>query len=465
MSELHSPLPRNWQVERAETLVVEALADLEAAVRISLRSPLASLPLADLCGSGSRVTVAVADPARRCPVDLMLPPVLRELDGAGVRAGDVTILVANDGRALQGERAMREWLGADAVADCRMVEHDPHDAGALNDLGYVDGIQVLVNHRAVDADLLIAIGAVEPHPYAGYTGGPETVALGLSGAQTIGDLHGMQFMDDPRVSAGSVHDNPLQRAVREIARRAGLLFCVDAVLSGERAVAVRAGAPTAAHDSLVEIARDVHEVTSRRSNYNVVLIGNGAAPRTLFETSSVAADLGGALTPVLARHGVFIVPVQANDGEADDDGRARRRNFYQALMDGGSVAAAAQRLRSRGLRMGEHRAYRLARAMTESDYRMIVVGSDRPDVVRDCGLLSAATMDEAAGMAESLQFGDTMRALIVPSLARIVRPMYGVARKSDDGAAAEDEPRCGRERSFSSYYDIQPITEFKRAKS
>src|SRR5207244_12095579 len=103
-----------------------------------------------------------------------------------------------------------------------------------------------------DADLVVATGIVEPHQYAGYSGGRKTVAIGCCGEPVITATHGMRFLEDPGVRLARIDGNPFHETVREVARRAGLRFCLNVVTDDrERVVALAAGDPDAGPGVLV----------------------------------------------------------------------------------------------------------------------------------------------------------------------------------------------------------------------
>ena len=98
-----------------------------------------------------------------------------------------------------------------------------------------------VNAVLTESDLIIATGVVEPHQYAGYSGGGKTVVIGCGSEETIGLTHGPQFLDQPGVRLGQIDGNPFQQFVRDAAQAIGLKFVVNVVLDGEGRGDRRAG--------------------------------------------------------------------------------------------------------------------------------------------------------------------------------------------------------------------------------
>src|SRR2546428_5686 len=128
-----------------------------------------------------------------------------------------------------------------------------------------------------EADLVVATGIVEPHQYAGYSGGRKTVAIGCCGEPVITATHGMRFLEDPGVRLGRIDGNPFHETVREIARRAGLRFCIHVVTDDrERGVAVAAGEPDAVLADLVAKAAAIYTPPIAKQ-YDIAIAG-AAAP-------------------------------------------------------------------------------------------------------------------------------------------------------------------------------------------
>ena len=435
-------LPDGWHTERAAVPCIDPVHNVRDAVEAALARPLSSLPLPMLCSAGSRVTIVCADPAydRDCPDDILVPALIAELHSAGVNDEDITLLSANGTRRPSTDLEKQLKLGRQVVERYSVVDHHARDVSEMDDLGSFDGVSVQVNYHAVEADLLIATGVVRPHLYAGYTGGGQAVAIGCSGAATVHDLHSARYLDDPSVGAGSVRDNAHQRAVREIAHRAGLQFVVNAVVNPDgQVVAVAAGAPNAVHDRLIEYAREVYEVPVSRESYHVLVAGSlHHSSRDLYRASRDVAYTIKQRDPVLARGGVVLLPVGAG-GQTRRD--VERQRFDEALAGADSMDDVLRLLRERGIRPGQHSAYTLAQSVVERDCRIIVVGPDRPQSAGRSGLISARDVAEAAELAEAF-VGSRPHALILPR-GRWLMPTYKGGAWGGDRAAAgfsESEP-------------------------
>ncbi len=420
MDATFDPLPLGWPIDHAVPPLSEPLENLEAAAEHALAHPLSSLPIMDLCGPGSRVTVvaAIAGRARDAANAAMMPRLMHELEAAGVRERDIVILIPNALHRPSTAVEKRRGLGEAVAGRYTVVDHDPTNLTELDDLGTFQGVPLLVNYRAVEADLLIAVDVVEPHYYAGYSGGNKTVSIGCAGEATLNEVRTTRFLDDVALHPADSPDNLAMRVEQEIGRRAGLKFVLNAVIDVDsRITAIGAGSPNAVHDALLTCARRSFQVDVPRSDYNIIVAGNGGSRnRTLYHASRAAVAIG--LTPhqVLMNGGVIILPVHC---EIDRHVDAREQQFYEALSSANDMDTVLAQLSERRIRSGEQRAYMLAQTMMAHKYHVIAVGADCADLVNDCGLIAARSMLEAASLAETI-VGRSPRVLMLPHAAHFI---------------------------------------------
>jgi len=390
---------------------------LRAAVEATLASPINSLPLRKMARHNTNVCIVFTDATRACPDAILIPPLLRELAAADVPSEQITLLCATGMHRPSTFPEKIAKVGMTVAQQYTVVDHQAQNPEALVNLGSLGwpamdlpaDVPTFVNRIAAEADLLIATGVVEPHQYAGYSGGGKTVAVGCGGEATITATHGPAFLDDNRVRLGRIASNPFQAAMRECARRAGLKFVVNVVLDGDgRVVAVQAGDPISVHDQLVAFAKQLYEVRVP-GQYDVVVAGlGGPKDANLYQASRAPTYVGLASTPVVREGGVIITPARCSEGAGQGPGEQR---FYELLSKTGDLRAMLDNLRRRGIQAGEQRAFMLAQVLLK--HTVIIVGSEHPDLVRACKMTSAATMDEAVTIARGV-VGDHASALVIP---------------------------------------------------
>jgi len=392
------------------SLPVEPVGDVRKAIKDALKSPIGSAPLQELAKPGNRVCIVFTDITRACPDRLLIPPMLAELKQAGVRDADITLLcgVGMHRASTHDEKAIK--LGADVVARYRVIDNEPQNPEALVDLGATPGgVPVLLHRAAVEADLLIATGIVEPHQYAGYSGGRKTVAVGAAGEALIAHTHGPAFVDHPGTRLGRIEGNPFHEAVSEAARRAGLKFILNVVLDdNKRILRVRAGDSELAFQDLVAFAKSVYEVPIP-SHYDIAIGGVGYPKDTnLYQASRAPSYLFFAPTPVVRPGGFFIIPARCEEGVGSGVGEQR---FLAAMRDAPSIQYILEDARQNGYPPGQQRAFVMAKVLEQA--KVVIVGSECPELVSDSKMIPATTMDEALGLASQV-LGPACKVLIVP---------------------------------------------------
>jgi lactate racemase len=388
----------------------EPLTDVDQAIAQALAAPVNSLPLRRLVHSGERACIVFTDVTRSSPDALLVPALLKELEAGGVRDQDITLLC---GIGMHRPSTMAEKiakLGEAVLARYRVIDGEPQNPAALVDLGLTQGgVPVSVHRAAVETDMLIATGIVEPHQYAGYSGGRKTVAVGAAGEALIAHTHGPAFVDHPCTRLGRIDGNPFHEAVTEAARRANLRFILNVVLDDDkRILKIAAGDPQAAFEELVTFARSVYEVPIPHQ-YDVA-IGGAGFPKdaNLYQASRAPSYLFFAPTPVVRPGGFFIIPAPCQEGAGEGVGEQR---FLAAMRDAPDVQSILDDARRNGYPPGQQRAFVIAKVLEQT--RIVIVGSQRPDVVTACKMIPAATMDEALALAQH-ELGPALDVLIVP---------------------------------------------------
>jgi nickel-dependent lactate racemase len=357
-----------------------------------------------------RVSIVVTDITRACPDHLLVLPLVNELRAAGVPDENIKIVVGIGAHRASTPGEKLEKLGEEVVRRVKIVDPNPFDPDLLANLGKTaGGVPITISKYVLDADLLIATGIVEPHQYAGYSGGRKTVAIGTAGEETIAHTHGPRFLDHPKTRLGNVEGNPFHEAVTEIAQRAGLKFILNVVADDDnRVVAVRAGDPQAAFQELVQEAMRLF-TTSVDRVFDFAIAGVGfPKDANLYQASRAASYLAYAPEPIVRPGGFFIIPAQCPEGAGEGKGEQR---FLATMRDASTIQQVLDDARKYGIAPGEQRAYVMASVLAKND--VIIVGSEYPDVVRQTKMIPVDTMDEALAIVQA-RLGTNLEALIVP---------------------------------------------------
>jgi nickel-dependent lactate racemase len=217
------------------------------------------------------------------------------------------------------------------------------------------------------------------------------------------------FVDHPGTRLGQIEGNPFHEAITEAAQRSGLRFILNVVLDDDkRVLRVAAGHPEKAFQDLVAFARSVYEVPIPQQ-YDIVIAGVGfPKDSNLYQASRAPSYLFFAPTCVVRPGGYFIVPARCEEGAGSGVGEQR---FLSAMRDMPDVQSILLDGRVHGFPPGQQRAFVIAKVLEQS--KIIIVASECPDVVAECKMIPAATMEEAIQIAAQ-DLGPSCDVLIVP---------------------------------------------------
>ena len=290
---------------------VQAVSDECGAVRQALRAPLGSPPLASLVRPNQTVAIAVCDITRPMPSRKVLPVVLAEL--AHVPVGNIVILNATGTHRRNTHDELAEMLGEEVVSRYRVLNHDAFEDTMLIHLGDVEPqVPVWLNRDWVSADIRITTGFVEPHFFAGFSGGPKMVAPGLAGFATTMRLHDADMIANPHACWGITEGNPIHDAIRRIAALVGVDFSVDVAINKDRRItSVLAGELFAVHKAMAAMVKG-SAMQAFDKPFDVVVTTNSGYPldQNLYQTVKGLS----AAAQVVKDGGVILCASECSDG-------------------------------------------------------------------------------------------------------------------------------------------------------
>lgn len=423
-------IPRQFDVFDVDTTDAPGHPNPAHLAKERLTQPSGTHLLSELAKGARSVVIAVTDATRACPDHILLPPMLAELESAGTAPEMITIIVAIGTHRASTDAEKRAKLGDSVVDRYRVIDHDPYDAEKLRTVyEHESAVPFKINRRAVEADLLVATGIVEPHQYAGFSGGGKTVSIGCANEAVIEYTHGPAFLDHPGTRLAKIDGNPFQDAVREVARRAGLDFVANVVKNtyGE-IVDIRYGAPEAVHDELSTRAGSF--MTAAIPHQMDVAIAGVPSPKdaNLYQVSRAASYLQFAPTRVVEPGGTIIIPARCHEGIGDGPGEQR---FAKAMRNPGGMSAVIAEARSKGIQAGAQRAYIMAQVL--EDVSVIIAGAENPSALSGLGFDFAPSVESALGQITGGREPRKRRSLLVVPYALQVLPIVS----QDSGA---DEP-------------------------
>lgn len=257
---------------------VAGLEDERQAITNSLRSPIACPPLVDLINKNDKVVILVTDNTRPCPDDMMLPPILAELERK-VRRENITIIVALGLHLPLDKYQLVQKLGQDIVEKYTVINHDVNQTVHIGTTSR--GTPVDVNTKIVEADFRLSTGLIEPHFFAGFSGGSKSIAPGVLGIRSIYKNHSYKMIQHPCAQAGIIQGNPVHEDIVELAQMAKLNFIVNVLINKQREIThVVAGDPIKAHERGCEIERKIAGVEMDHK-VDITITSNSGAPLDL----------------------------------------------------------------------------------------------------------------------------------------------------------------------------------------
>lgn len=312
---LEVPLPdsRTTVIEPPHLPEVE---DPAGTLREAMREPVHGPPLRDLLRPGQTVAITMCDGTRPQPRHLMIPAVLSELAGT-VSPCDVTIVVATGTHRGNTRAELAQMLGEELASSVRVVNHDARDPEQLVWMGqHGQAVPVWLNRHWVEADLRITTGYVEPHMFAGFTGGPKTVVPGLTGLDTALTLYSAERIADPQAAWGVCKGNPVYDDIRAVAAAVGNVdFSLDVLLNRDhQIVAAFGGSLFHAHSEARHAAREL-AMRPVRGEFDIVLTSNGGYPmdQNLYQCNKGLSAAAAIVKP----GGTIICAAECRDGFPD----------------------------------------------------------------------------------------------------------------------------------------------------
>lgn len=287
-----------------------------AALRQSLRRPIGSPPLADLVAPGQTVVIVHSDITRPTPNDRIMPVLLQELEQAGIARRDITLLNALGTHRPQTDAELRRMLGNDVVENYRCLQHDSYDDANLVSLGVTsNGHPVRLNRRLMEADVRILSGFVEPHFFAGFSGGPKAILPALAGAESVLSNHGRDMIAHPQATWGVTEGNPIWEEMREVALMARPTFLLNVTLNSDREItAVFAGEMLAAHRVACDYVRE-HAMVAVDAPYDIAITTNSGYP---LDQNLYQCVKGMSAASRIVKHGGHIImAAECRDGLPD----------------------------------------------------------------------------------------------------------------------------------------------------
>ncbi|MFQ5665368.1 MAG: nickel-dependent lactate racemase [Candidatus Binatia bacterium] len=403
------------------------LADPTRAVEDALATPIAAPALATLAAGRRDAVVVISDKTRPVPNAVVLPPVLRTLEAAGVARERIEIVVATGLHRPNTRAELVEMTSADIVARYHVRNHIARHAGEHVYLGQTRrGTDIWLDRGFMTADLKVVTGLIEPHLMAGYSGGRKGVAPGLAGVETMRSVHGPAMLED-NIGPGIIEGNPFHADLMEIARLASVDFLVDVSIDRcRRLTGVFAGDMARAHEAgMRHVEREVRVDLDTPADIVITSAGGYPLDATFYQAIK---GLTAALN-IVRRGGTIILAAALEEGIGSKD--------FQELL--GSVRGHEDfmaRITSPGFfRIDQWMGQHLCQVLRKADV-VLVTGGHAPAALGGLNVSQAVTVEEALRTA-LVRYGEGAHVALLPQGPYVLGTVRG--RKLALGRAWTDE--------------------------
>jgi nickel-dependent lactate racemase len=280
----------------------------------AMRAPFESRTLPSIVKRNQRIAISVCDITRAQPRRETLEAIFSELPE--VRRQDVTILIATGTHRANTPAELERMLGPEIARECKVINHNSRDDSSVQYVGRTStGVEVRLNRQWLAADVRITTGFVEPHFFAGFSGGPKMVAPGLAALDTVMTLHDARRIGHPNATWGTTEGNPIHDDVREIARMVPVDFSIDVTLNRDQEItAAFAGDILAEHRRACSYAKET-AMRAVPEPFNVVLTTNAGYP--LDQNLYQAVKGMSAAAKIVKPGGTIVCAAECRDGLPD----------------------------------------------------------------------------------------------------------------------------------------------------
>jgi lactate racemase len=304
------------QADVIEPRFVPGLPDEAAALREALRTPIVSPALRDLVAPGDTVMVVHTDITRATPNERILPVLLAELEAVGIRRDDITLLNGLGTHRFQTDAELRVLLGHDIVEKYRCLQHDCHADDNLVALGETPlGNPVRINRHYLEADVRILTGFIEPHFFAGFSGGPKAILPSLAGTESVFSNHSLEMIAHGNATWGITEGNPIWEEMRAVALSTEPTFLLNVALNARRQITgIFAGDMLAAHAQGCAFVKE-NAMVSVEEPYDIVITTNSGYPldQNLYQSVKGMS----AASQIVRQGGAIIMAAACEDGLPD----------------------------------------------------------------------------------------------------------------------------------------------------
>ncbi|MHA3770535.1 nickel-dependent lactate racemase [Verrucomicrobiota bacterium sgz303538] len=349
------------------------------AVLTALQNPIGAASLGDSITPESKICIVHTDITRATPNDRLIPWLLEYIEQKGAKRENIILLNALGTHRPNTRAELEQMLTAHVAANYRCINHEPENDAAHVQLGTTrTGAPALINRHFVEADVRIVTGFIEPHFFAGFSGGPKGIMPGVAALRTVMSNHGVHHIGDRHATFGVTEGNPIWEEMRDIALRVGQSFLLNVTLNEHREITgVFAGDLVAAHRAGYEFVRN-SAMQAVDQPFDIVLTTNSGYP---LDMNLYQAVKGMRAAELIVRDGGKIVVAAAC--EEGVPAASPHEQLLQSVPDG---EALLQKLSEPGFEWPEQWQSQI-QALIQRRAKIHVYSSLRDVTIRDAHLV------------------------------------------------------------------------------
>ncbi len=357
----------------------------------ALASPAGSKKLSELAKDKKNVVIICSDHTRPVPSKFIIPPLLREIRKGNPEAS-IKLLIATGFHRPSSREELEEKFGHKIVENENIVMHISTENSAMVDCGTLpSGGRLRLNRNAVEADLLIAEGFIEPHFFAGFSGGRKSVLPGVASKETVLANHCGEFIAHEKARTGIIEGNPMHKDMLFAAEQAGLAFILNVAINEDKKIInAFAGDFKEAHEKGCRFVAELAGVQARPAD--IVITTNGGYP--LDQNIYQAVKGMTAAEATCKPGGVIIIAAECSDGHGGE-------SFYKTFLQASSPRQIREDIKRRDRKEtvpDQWESQILARILDK--FEVIMITAAPREMVENMHMSKAGSIKEALAMAE-----------------------------------------------------------------
>jgi len=381
-------------------------------IKSAIRNLVIKFKFPSIIDRNTTVAITINDKTRPVPNNLLFPPLLKRLLELGVKKENILIIIATGTHIPMPEYEFEMLLSPETIKEFKVISHNCDDDSNLTFKGTTSrGTPVFVNSLYDKADLKIVVGDIEPHHFAGFSGGYKSASIGVSGRKTINHNHAL--LQDAKSCVGLYEDNPLRQDIEEIGQLIGVDLALNAILNEKKEILhVFLGHPKEVILAGIKVIRETG-LTVIDKTYDLVIASAGGYPKDINLYQAQKALTHASL--FCKDGGTVLLAAACNEGVGSQS--------YVDFMKGvTSHSEARDKLISCGFRVGPHKAFQFALIASRINFQIITDISD--SIMKELLLLKVdnlqASIDKVIG-----SFSTPPRIAIVPYATATIPQLRG----------------------------------------